>query len=510
MHSLKNFKAVLRRVALLALLATTVSAAFAQTELVIAQSTDITGFDVHNVRTASAESVFVNVFDYLVMRGAQGGFEPSLAASWEITADTTWRFHLRDDVLWHDGSRFTAADVEYSLERVAFDTTLTSNQVYSHITDVEVIDDFTVDVHTAYADPILLHRLSSLGAAIVPAAYIAEVGWEGFDDRPVGTGPYKVVEWRRDDRLIMEAFDEHFRGRPAFDRLVHRVIPEDSTRVNELITSGIQVAAAVPPFEIDRVNASGTAQVLPQPSPRVMLLVMNTAPDRPTGDPRVREALDYAIDDRLLVDGVMGGFGVPVLGRVGPAVTGSPMDLYDTYNYDPERAVRMLAEAGYGPGELTLKIQSPMGRYPMDSDLAQIIGVMFEAVGINVELEILEWGAYAERIWDADKIEHMALMGLSNTMFDGWYPQRAILCDGTYRYKTNWCNPEFDAAVNAAAMEMDEEKRAGFIAEAYYIVAEDRPQIMLFQGEDLVGLSTDVEWTPRQDSLLWMFEARPR
>lgn len=499
----------LQRAILALLLASSIATVSAQNEITIAQSTDITGFDVHNVRTSSAESVFINVFDYLVMRSADGDFEPALAAEWEISGETTWTFHLRDDVQWHDGSPFTAADVKYSIERVAFDTSLTSQQVYEHITEVEIIDDYTIDVHTEYPDPILLHRLSSLGAAIVPSAYIEEHGWQAFDDAPIGTGPYKVEEWRRDDRLILTAFADHFRGRPAYDRVVHRVIPEDSTRVNELIAGGIDIAEGVPPLEVERVNNSSRAQILPQPSPRVMMLIMNTADDLPTGDKRVRMALDYAIDNELLVEAVMDGYGVPVRGRVGPAITGSPLDLYDTYVYDSEKAVELLAEAGYGPGELTLKIQSPLGRYPMDSDLAQIIAVMFEEVGINTELEILEWGAFADRIWDPHKIDNMALMGLSNSMFDGWYPQRAILCEGSYKDKTNWCNEEFDAAVNAAAMEMDEDKRSEYIAEAYHIVAEERPQIMLFQSEDLVGVNNSVEWTPRQDALLWMFEAAP-
>src|SRR5690554_5911031 len=124
-----------KRMAIGLLVLLSLGAATAQSEITIAQSTDITGFDVHNVRTSSAESVFVNIFDYLVMRGAQGGFEPALAESWEITGDATWRFNLRQDVKWHDGSPFTAADVKFSIERVAFDTTLTSQQVYEHITE---------------------------------------------------------------------------------------------------------------------------------------------------------------------------------------------------------------------------------------------------------------------------------------------------------------------------------------------------------------------------------------
>lgn len=486
------------------------NASASQHELVIAQSVDITGFDVHNVRTSSAESIFANVFDYLVMRDANGDIQPSLAASWELVDDTTWRFHLREGVLWHDGVEFSAQDVKYSLERVAHDTSLTSNQVYEHIVAVEIVDDLTVDILTEYPDPILLNRLSSLGAAIVPLDYIERVGWTGFNENPVGTGPYHFVEWRRDDRLVLDAFAGHWRGEPAYARLVHRVIPEDSTRVNELITGGIHIAAGVPAHESGRVEGSNLAALLAQPSPRVMLLVMNTADDRPTGDPLVREALDLAIDNHLLVDGVMGGFGVPVRGRVGPGITGSPLEYYDTYLYDPERAVELLAEAGYGPGELTIKIQSPLGRYPMDADLAQIIGAMFEIVGVNVELEILEWSAFASRIWDVDNIEHMALMGLSNAMFDAWYPQRAILCEGSYQFKTNWCSEQFDEYVNGAAMELDPERRAELLAGAYAIVAAERPQIMLFQSEDLVGVSNSVDWTPRTDALLWMFDASPR
>lgn len=482
----------------------------AKSELVIAQGLDISGFDVHDYRTASVESVMINMFDYLIMRNADGNFVPSLAIDWGTISDETWYFKLREDALWHDGSAVTSKDVKFSLDRIASDPSLQSHQLFAHISSVEIIDEYEVHVTTEGPDPILLNRLSNSGGAIVPSGYIQEVGWDGFNRNPIGSGPYKFVEWIRDDRLILEANEDYFLGAPSYDRLVHRVIVEDTTRVNELITGGVDIAVNIPPHEQDRINAISGVSVLPQPTARVMLLVVNTADDKATGSQLVRDALNLAIDNQLLIDTVMSGFGVPVTGRVAQGITHSPLEYYDTYEYDPERAIELLDEAGYQPGELTITIQGPAGRYPMDADLAEIIGVMFEAVGINVRLEVLEWSAYSSRIWEVDNIENVALMGLSNTMFDAWYPQRAILCDGSYRNKTNWCNQDFDSAVNAAAVELDPEKRGKYLQEAYAIVAEEKPQIMLFASEDLVGVRDGVEWTPRIDGLLWMFEAHER
>lgn len=487
------------------------AAAWAQPqELVIAQGIDIPGFDVHNHNTTAVEAIHINLFDYLIFRNVDGEFEPSLAVEWEAISDTAWRFKLREGVRWHDGAPFTAADVKFTLERVATDATLREHANYRQIREVEIVNDFEIIIHTHEPEPALLNRISRIGSSILPKHHIKAVGWEGFDRHPIGTGPFKFVEWRRDDRLILEAFDDHWRGRPAFDRLIHRTIPEDSTRVGELITGGVHIATNIPVQDARRVNASGVAEVKPWPTTRVMLFVLNTSPEQITGDKRIRKAIDYAINNRLLIDALMGGIGVPVRGRVSPGITAAPMEFYDTYLYNPERAVQLLAEAGFGPGEATIKIQGPAGRYPLDTEIVELVGAMLEVVGFNVEFELLEWSAYLSRVWNAPGgIQNMGLIGLGNSLFDASMAYQIITCEGHASRNTHWCDPEFDALVAEAAVELDQERRAKLYREIYQIVADERIMIFLFQLENLAGVNVNVDWSPRLDELLWMFAAAP-
>jgi peptide/nickel transport system substrate-binding protein len=184
-------------------------------------------------------------------------------------------------------------------------------------------------------------------------------------------------------------------------------------RVAGLLTGGVHIATNIPPQDAGRVEAAAGVRVAPWPTPRIMPFLMNTDDAVATGDKRVREAIDYAIDNELLIEALMDGIGTPVRGRVSPGITAAPMSLYGTSLYDPERAVELLAEAGYDPGELSIRIDGPAGRYPKDTEIVELTAIMLEAVGIEVEMQVLEWSAYLSRVWDADAVEHMALIGLS-------------------------------------------------------------------------------------------------
>jgi peptide/nickel transport system substrate-binding protein len=346
----------LRRLATLLVALVLVGTGAAQRTLTVAQTVDIPGFDPHDHGLTAVEAVLTNIFDYLLFRDADGTIQPALATGYEQVDDLTWRFTLRDDVVWHDGEPFTGADVKFSFERVAQDDTLFEHDSFRQITEVEVVGPHEILIRTAGPDPVLLSRISRKGAAIVPAHVIEEIGWEGFSVAPVGTGPFRFVEWTRDDRVVFEANPEHWRGAPAWDRLVFRAVPEDATRIGELLTGAVDIAVNVPSQDVERIRDAVGVAVLSQPTTRIMMLLFNTADGKPTSDPRVREALELAIDKELLVEVVADGFGVPVGARVSPGVNAAPMKYYDQNAYDPERAVALLAEAGYGPGELTVAL----------------------------------------------------------------------------------------------------------------------------------------------------------
>lgn len=502
-------RAVLIAVALFVTWTATSASAQADTELVVAQSVSVPGFDPHNHGTTAVEAVLVNLYDYLIMRDAEGVMQPALATEWTQLDDTSWQFTLREGVTWHDGEPFGAEDVEFTLERVAKDSSLFEHDSFRQITDVEVVDDLTVIIHTEGSDPVLLNRLSRKGAAILPRHVIEEIGWDGFTTAPIGTGPYRMAEWRRDDRVMLEAFEDHWRGAPAFERVVFRYVPEDATRVGELIAGSVDIITNVPPQDVERIEDADAAGVLGQPTTRIMMLIYNTDETKATGDLRVRQAIDWAIDDALLIDAAMDGYGTPTLARVSPGVDAVPMQYYGEYNYDPERATELLAEAGYGPGELSLTLQGPDGRYPKDAEQLEIIAVMLEQIGIDVTYESLEWSAFKSRVWDVDQVENVALMGLANSMFDGWFALRTIPCDGSYAGRTNWCNEEFDALMEAAEFNLDLEERAQQLARAYEIVDEEMPWSTLFQIEGLVGVADAITWTPRPDEMIWAFDIQP-
>lgn len=498
----------LRGVIITLLTALTFGQVQAQT-ITVAVPQDIRGLDIHNHTSGVDEGILVNIFDYLVMRDAAGDIQPALATSWQNETDTTWRFQLREGVTWHDGSPFTADDVKYTLERVSRDNTLLQFENYRSITEVEVVGPHEVIIHTDGPDPILLSRLTRIGSGMLPYAYIEEVGFDQFMAAPIGTGPYRFVEWRRDDRIVLEAFNDHWRGVVAYEQVVFRPINEPSTRINELLSGGVQIAISLPPQDSQRVQNDPNLRLATSPATTVMQFLVNTGEGHITADPRVREAIDLAIDNQALVDALFDGLGTPTRARVTPGLSAAPQDQYDTYLYDPERAVELLAEAGYGPGEANIHIQGPAGRYAMDSELAELVGVFLEMVGFNVTYEILESSVYIEQIYHANRIENLGLIGLGNDSGDYWYALRGFLCDGSYIGKTNWCNERFDELVESASVNLDPEERAAQLAEASHILTDDHAAIFLYQLVNRVGINESVDWTPRADENYWMFEASP-
>ncbi|CAN5670379.1 ABC transporter substrate-binding protein [soil metagenome] len=502
-----RFKMPLLTLAATLLLA--LSMAFGQ-RLVVSQGIDVPGFDPHGHSNAAMEAVLVNLFDYLVWKSVDGEFEPGLATSWEPIADDAWRFTLREGVVFHDGTPFTGEDVKFTLERLAGDDGLAEFVNYRQIREVEVVSDHEIVIHTDGPDPLLVNRISRVGSGIVSKDYVERVGWEAFATAPIGTGPFQFVNWIRDQEIEMAAFDDHWRGRPAFDTLLHRTIPEDSTRVAELMTGGVDIITNIPEQDQDRIGTSNAARVELAPSNFVMMVVFNVREGTETADPLIREAIDLAIDRDLLVDGLMGGLGVPTAARLNPGISAAPIDRYfGVNNYDPERARELIAEAGYAPGELTINMYGASGRFALGAELTEIVGVMLEEVGFSTNVDIREFSAYSSTVWNAGAFEHMVVTGLGNSFGDNWFAMRALLCGGQYDDRVGWCNERFDELMNAAETEVDPTARAEMLHEATDIVAEERPWITLFQRQDLVGVSSDVEWTPRADGMLWMFEATP-
>jgi peptide/nickel transport system substrate-binding protein len=469
--------------------------------LTIAMGTDIVSFDIHNHNNTSTEAVHVNMFNYLFKKDEKGEIHPELVDTFTQVDDLTVEMKLKEGVTFHNGDPLTSEDVKFTLERVATDDTLKEYPNYKQIKEVQVVDELNFKIITHAPEPSLFHRLSRLGSGILPKKYIEENGWEHFLSNPVGTGPYQFKEWVRDDRIVLTPFENFYAGKvEEWDEVVFRVIPENSTRVSELLTGGVDIAVNVPPADWDRVNKNEGTSIASETSNRTIMLILRATEGYPTADVRVRQALDYAIDDGVLTENVLQGGGVPTRTRVGPGNFGHNPDLHGTYNYDIEKAKELLAEAGYPDGfEMTL--HSPKGRYLQDAEVTEMIAGMLSAVGVKVNIEFMEWSNFVE-MRTAKKNKDAYLLGLGNSMFDGaysvdWY--RAERMKGETDYK----NDEIEELLKLSATNMNSEERAAQIQKIEEIAAVEVPHIMLYQERINNGVSDRITFDPTPDEMIY-------
>lgn len=474
--------------------------------LTIAQGSDMLTFDTQNHLNTSTDCVLNNMTNLLYRKDANAEVQPELAVSHERVSDTVWRFKIRNDVRFHNGDPLTAEDVQFTLMRAATDKSLREYPYFKVIKDVRAVDKFTVDIETFEPLPTLLRLVSKQGSNILPKNYIEKNGWDFFLKNPVYSGPFQFVSWVRDDRVVIKPFDGYWGGKNTeWDEIHFRVIPEVSTRVGELLTGGVDIIYDVAPNEWNRIkNNKGTALVNGETT-RIMLLVVRCTEGTATADKRVREAIDYAIDNKALTDIVLSGSGTPTRTRVSRGVTGFDPSLYNTYCHDPEKSRKLLADAGYGEkNPLEITFTAPRGRYLMDSEIAQMIAGMLEEAGIKVKLELLEWTSFSS-LYNAKKNRELLLIGLADNYFDANYPLIHYTKDRA-RNETDFSNDESDELYKNAAKNMNQEERVSQYHRIQQIAAEERPHICLYQLKANYGVNDRILFVPRIDELTYVNE----
>lgn len=471
--------------------------------LTIATSTDIESFDPHNNNNTASEAVLVNVFDYLVKNDSEQKKVPGLAESWEQVDDTTWRFKLRQGVTFHNGDPFTSADVKFTIERVAKDSALKQNSYFKNIVEVKAVDEYTVDIITDGPDPIMLNRLSKMGAGILPAKYIEEKGMDEFLKQPVGTGPYKFSKWNKDDRVELVKNENYFGDAPKWDSVVFRVIPEASTRVSELLAGGVDVASGIPSTDVARIEAEADKKIVKAPIQRVLQLIFRQTEGSITADPKVREAIELAIDKQGLVDSIAGGAGIVTRTSVTPGNFGADPSLYKTTQYDQDKARALLKEAGYAEGqaEMTISVST------VYKEQAEVVAAMLEQVGFKINLDVLEPSAFSER-YSSKSFKEIFMIGIGNSLFDASNNYNRYMLEEA-KGESDYNNPEVEKLLQSALVNMDPAAREKEYQQVQQIFSEERPAVYLYQMEGVYGTNSKVNYQPRVDEMFYADEITP-
>lgn len=480
---------------------TTESDAGASGTLVVALDRDPGFLDPYHVQNHAGRSIAQAMFDTLVM-DIDGEYVPTLAESYTVVDDLTIEFTLRDGITFHNGEAFDAAAVEYNVGRM-LDPEIDSHYLpqLSTISEVEIIDDLNLVLHLSEPDANIIDTLTYF--FMVPPGYAEEVGPDGFEAAPVGTGPYTFVSYAADDRTVVAANPEYWegspKGMPLVDTVEFRAIPEETTRLAELTSGDVDIAFKMSPDQLDGIESAGATAVT-YSDLSIQFLQINTAgvgviAEAATGvdatgfealeDVRVRTALNLAIDREAVVDALFGGFAAPLGQPFAPGGFLSPTaDL--TFPYDPEQAKALLAEAGYADGlELEMLSNTSLG-----ADLTSLVASYFAEIGVNVEIEQLEAATFNDG-WVAAQFPHLRYSTWSS-------PEQVLeLLLETGDLISSYSNPDVDALLAEQSVQVDPVERKATIEELAQVLHDDAAWVYLWSTDAIVGVSPDVSgWEP--------------
>jgi peptide/nickel transport system substrate-binding protein len=455
----------------------------------------------------TTNNMLEHIYDRLLDRDAKT-FKPKpmLAESWRVVNDTTWEFKLRKGVKFHNGEPFTAASVKATIDYAldpANKTHYASASFWGPVKEVQAVDDYTVRFVTAKPWPTLIDNASLTNALIMPAKALKELGPQKLAQHPIGTGPFKFVEWRRDERLVLDRNPDYWQGPADVSRVTFRFIPEFSARMAALLSGEIDIMKDVPPHAAEAVDRTGRAKVRATVSSRINYLALVTLRPGPMQDVRARRAMNHAVNVDELIAQVLKGRATRMCGPLAPAnVDYAPVECY---KYDPARAQALFREAGIEPTTLQLKLDTPSGRYPLDKDVSQAIAAQLQRLGVKVDVVVNEWGTHLDKIKNRNTGD-LFFLGWGPALYGQGTIQPLFLHDQTYSSYGN--NRSVDEKVAHAVTVMDPKGRAESYAELQKLLHDEAPWVFLWQQHDLYGVASHVEWSPRADEKVWMYDAK--
>jgi peptide/nickel transport system substrate-binding protein len=446
-----------------------------------------------------------HIYDRLLDRDAKTlKPKPMLATAWRIVNDTTWEFTLRKGVKFHNGEPFGAQSVKATMEYLQDPNTKSHYAAYwKLVKDVQIVDPYTVRFVTEKPWPSLIDRVSLTDFLVMPAKALKELGPAKLAEKPIGTGPFRFVEWRRDERLVVERNPDYWQGPADVSRVTFRFIPEFSARMAALLSGEIDIMKDVPPHVVEAIERSGRAKIRSAVSSRINYLALVNLKPGPMQDVRVRRAINHAVDVDELIAQVLKGRASKICGPLSPANV--DFAKVDCYRYDPARAQVLFKEAGLDPKTLTLTLDTPSGRYPLDKDVSLAIGAQLQRLGITTNVVVNEWGTHLDKIKNRNTGE-MFFLGWGPSVFGQGVIEPLFQANQTYSSYGN--NKAIDDEIARTISIVDPKGRAAAYAKVAQMIRDEAPWVPLWQQHDLYGVAQSVEWTPRPDEKVWMYDAK--
>lgn len=464
--------------------------------ITIALTSAPTSLDPHTVDDGSERAIDDNVYEALLGRDADGVLVPLLADELPRQVDpTTWEFHLRAGVTFHDGTPFGADAVVASVERmmrlIAGDAT-EQRDIFSSITGADAVDDRTVRITTEGPDGALPARMYLL--KIVPPTATADAD---LSAAPIGTGPYRFVRRDADGSVELAASPSYWGGTPSIANVTFAFVDDRDAIVAGLGDGTYDLATNLSAADLGRVPQPATRQGQEHP-----VLVLD-ADEGITADARVRRALNLAVDKQAIVDDVYGGNAVVDPGQVlSPSIIGHD-DTLEAYPYDPDEARRLLDAAGAVGDRITLVGESS-GRWLDDRELVEAVAADWRAVGLDVDLQLPPFADYLDVLFGQPDRPDAIFVSSSNELLD---PSRQLQ---TY-YDRNGIgasnsNTVLSDLIERGRSELDEAERDRLYQQAVRVAYDNAYFVWLVNNEDLYGMSARLRWTPRADSKLLVQE----
>lgn len=466
----------------------------------LAQSVDPESLDPAVDTLITSVSVMMNIYDSLIWRDGNGQIVPGLAESWDFPQPNQMRLKLRQGVTFHNGDPFTADDVVFSYGRL-FDKDNPSpllSSLRGFVDSVEKVDDYTVLVNMPAARATVVPTL--VRVPILPKAAFEAMGAQAFGAAPIGTGPFKFERWDKNQQIVLTRNDDYWRGPATIESFVIRPIPEDFSRFASLSNHEVDIITNLTAERLEEIKATPGLKAGVVPSVRNVFVGIDTRKG-PFTDVRARQALNYAIDKKALIDVVMGGYAIENASVCTQTLFGAAK--VDAYEYDPEKARALLAEAGV-PSGLTVDMLGPVGRYTKDKELQEAIAGMLADVGITVNHVQPEWAEFLKQ-WTAE-IQPLHFVGTGNQVMD-CDQHLGYRIDGA-RYGRFYQSDKVDALIQDELQDYDETSRKATLAEIQQIVHDDAPWIFLFDLMDMFGMSERIDWQPRADEMVWAYDIK--